>query len=339
MPTWPETAAATSTSPIPCVSARRSEVLRATEQLLVSTWPQIELAPVEQAFADFDALFAGRMPGYAGVDTRLSRPTAHARCHAGDGAPARRLRATGRGCAATRSRARRARRDPGAVSRRRLSAPQYAIASRPTAPNSRAVTSAAAAEFLRTICRRSVSATGARWPRRSFTSPATSGRSTQIVTHDARDTRAGAPARHRRHDRAAGRSLLSGEVPRPAVSGIRARRRGTVGRRQVAAPEVQYASGLDLLRQTPGFVANTRATRLDRDFDARLSLSSKCCSRAAIPTSSPSTATCSISSRYCAARAGACCAGIRRCMRPIRRRSGRVRSLMLGYFKKAWLQD
>ena len=65
-------------------------VLRAIEQLLVSTWPQIALAPVEQAFADFDALFAGRMPGYAGVDTRLSRPPAHARCHAGDGAAARR---------------------------------------------------------------------------------------------------------------------------------------------------------------------------------------------------------------------------------------------------------
>src|SRR5579863_5959824 len=45
------------------------DVLRATEQLLVSAWPQIVLTPVERAFDDFDALFAGRMPGYAGVDT------------------------------------------------------------------------------------------------------------------------------------------------------------------------------------------------------------------------------------------------------------------------------
>ena len=45
------------------------EVLRATEQLLVSAWPQIVLAPVVRSFNDFDALFAGRMPGYAGVDT------------------------------------------------------------------------------------------------------------------------------------------------------------------------------------------------------------------------------------------------------------------------------
>ena len=44
------------------------EVLRATEKLLVSAWPQIALAPVERSFNDFDALFAGRMPGYAGVD-------------------------------------------------------------------------------------------------------------------------------------------------------------------------------------------------------------------------------------------------------------------------------
>ena len=36
-------------------------VLRAVEQLLVSTWPHIVLAPVERAFADFDALFAGQV--------------------------------------------------------------------------------------------------------------------------------------------------------------------------------------------------------------------------------------------------------------------------------------
>lgn len=45
------------------------EVLRATERLLVSTWPRIELQPVERAFEDFDALSSGRWPGYAGVDT------------------------------------------------------------------------------------------------------------------------------------------------------------------------------------------------------------------------------------------------------------------------------
>jgi len=33
-------------------------------------------------------------------------------------------------------------------------------------------------------------------------------------------------------------------------------------------PQVKYASGLDLLRQTPDFVADTRSKRLDRDFGA-----------------------------------------------------------------------
>jgi hypothetical protein len=45
------------------------EVLRAVAQLFASTWPSMQMAPLERAFADFDALFAGRMPGYAGVDT------------------------------------------------------------------------------------------------------------------------------------------------------------------------------------------------------------------------------------------------------------------------------
>jgi hypothetical protein len=45
------------------------DVLRAVAKLLVSTWPRLRLEPIERAFADFDALFAGRTPGYAGVDT------------------------------------------------------------------------------------------------------------------------------------------------------------------------------------------------------------------------------------------------------------------------------
>ncbi|MGH8232273.1 MAG: hypothetical protein ACRESY_10665, partial [Steroidobacteraceae bacterium] len=44
-------------------------VLRAVELLMQSTWPLMQLAPIQRAFADFDALFAGRMPGYSGVDT------------------------------------------------------------------------------------------------------------------------------------------------------------------------------------------------------------------------------------------------------------------------------
>src|ERR1700722_11815626 len=45
------------------------EVLQAVGQLFASIWPQMQMAPLERAFADFDAMFAGRSPGYAGVDT------------------------------------------------------------------------------------------------------------------------------------------------------------------------------------------------------------------------------------------------------------------------------
>jgi len=46
-----------------------SAVMRAVGQLLVSTWPGIDTSPVERAFRDLDEMFAGRAPGYLGVDT------------------------------------------------------------------------------------------------------------------------------------------------------------------------------------------------------------------------------------------------------------------------------
>ena len=44
-------------------------VLQAVEQLYVPLWPGIQMEPVRRAFAQFDELFSGRVPGYAGVDT------------------------------------------------------------------------------------------------------------------------------------------------------------------------------------------------------------------------------------------------------------------------------
>jgi hypothetical protein len=44
-------------------------VLHAVEQLFAPTWPGISLEPVRRAFAQFDDMFSGRVPGYAGVDT------------------------------------------------------------------------------------------------------------------------------------------------------------------------------------------------------------------------------------------------------------------------------
>jgi hypothetical protein len=50
------------------VSSPRA-VLHAVGQLLDSTWPGVHTKPLENAFQDFEEMFAGRMPGYFGVDT------------------------------------------------------------------------------------------------------------------------------------------------------------------------------------------------------------------------------------------------------------------------------
>jgi len=44
-------------------------VLEAIEALYRPIWPTLELAPLEQAFEHFERLFAGDVPGYFGVDT------------------------------------------------------------------------------------------------------------------------------------------------------------------------------------------------------------------------------------------------------------------------------
>ncbi len=44
-------------------------VRAAVEPLLHATWPEISLAKVADAFEHFELLFAGRIPGYHGVDT------------------------------------------------------------------------------------------------------------------------------------------------------------------------------------------------------------------------------------------------------------------------------
>jgi hypothetical protein len=46
-----------------------ASVTQAVGQLLASTWPGVDTRPVERAFRDFEEMFAGRAPGFAGVDT------------------------------------------------------------------------------------------------------------------------------------------------------------------------------------------------------------------------------------------------------------------------------
>jgi hypothetical protein len=44
-------------------------VLEAVEALYRPVWPELEFKPLEQAFEHFERLFAGQVPGYFGVDT------------------------------------------------------------------------------------------------------------------------------------------------------------------------------------------------------------------------------------------------------------------------------
>ena len=50
------------------VSSPRA-VLRAVEMLYRPTWPGLSMEPLARAFEHFERLFAGRVPGYHGVDT------------------------------------------------------------------------------------------------------------------------------------------------------------------------------------------------------------------------------------------------------------------------------
>jgi len=45
------------------------DVRDAAKGLLLDTWPDIDFLPVARAFHDFEMAFTGRMPGYFGVDT------------------------------------------------------------------------------------------------------------------------------------------------------------------------------------------------------------------------------------------------------------------------------
>ena len=102
--------------------------------------------------------------------------------------------------------------------------------------------------------------------------------------------------------------------------------------------EVRYASGLDLLRQTPAFVANTRATRLDNRFDAAYHYL-----EILFDGRNPYIEAIDRNMHYLEQILRSESWRLLRRNPPLHAADpntlGRVRSLMLGYFKKAWLQD
>jgi len=311
------------------------EVMRAVEELMVSAWPQLGFAPLERAFDDFDRLSSGRMPGYAGVDTvyhdrqhTLDVTLAMARLLAGyerQSAPAGQLG-----------------QERAVVGIVLALFHDVGYLRRPgddTQINGAEFTRnhvSRGAEFLRTYLPQ-IGLPG--WAETAAQIVHFTGYErpfSQIVTHDERDVRLGhllgtADMIAQLADRCYLEKCRDRLYPEFVLGGIAL---STAD----GKPQVRYASGLDLLRQTPQFVASTRATRLDGHFDRAY--------------------------RYLELLFDGCnpyIEAIDRNMqyldqvlrseswRMLRRRPplhaadpdtlNRVRGLMLGYFKSAWLRD
>jgi hypothetical protein len=310
-------------------------VLHAVEQLLSSTWPQIVLAPIERAFADFDALFAGRMPGFSGVDTvyhdrqhTLDVTLAMARLLAGyerQVEPERQLgseRATAGVILALFH-------DVGYL--RRSSDREQANGAEFTLNHV-----SRGAEFLAhylpqiglpqwaDVAAQIIHFTGYERPFE------------QIETHDARDIALGhllgtADMIAQLADRCYLEKCRDRLYPEFVLGGVAM---STAD----GSREVRYASGLDLLRQTPAFVANTRATRLDDRFDAAYRYL-----EILFEGRNPYIEAIDRNMHYLEQILRSESWRLLRRNPPLHAADpntlGRVRSLMLGYFKKAWLQD
>lgn len=311
------------------------EVLRAVEQLLVSSWPRVSLRPVEQAFADFDALFAGRMPGYAGVDTVY-----HDRQHTLDVtlAMARLLAGFERQA------------EPAAQLGEERAVLGVVLALfhdvgylRRTSDH----TQSNGAEFTRNHVSRGAEFLQHYLPQIGFAPWAAVAAQivhftgyerpfSQIVTRDVRDTRLGhllgtADMIAQLSDRCYLEKCRDRLYPEFVLGGV-AMSTGD-GRR-----EVRYASGLDLLRQTPEFVNQTRATRLDAAFERSYRYL-----EILFDGRNPYIEAINRNMQYLEQVLRS------ESWRMLRRNPplyaadpdtlGTVRSLMVGYFKKAWLQD
>ena len=241
-----------------------SAVMRAVGQLLVSTWPGVDTAPVERAFRDFDEMFAGRAPGYLGVDTvyhdrqhTLDVTLAMARLLAGYERQEEPLWLLG----AERAVA-------GVIMALFHDVGYLRRADEAHLNNGAALTSVHVTRgatfleqyFLRLqmpqwadVAREIVHFTGYERP------------FDKIRIDDPRDRRLGhllgtADMIAQLSDRCYLEKCRDRLYPEFVLGGM------ALGKSVEGYPTVRYASGLDLLRQTPGFVAMTRAKRLDGDF-------------------------------------------------------------------------
>jgi len=240
------------------------EVAREVSRLVLSTWPDADIQPLRRAFRDFDDMFAGRRSGFLGVDTvyhdtqhSLDVTLAMARLLAGYERQVEPLWQLG--------------------SERAVAGVIMALfhdVGYLRRPEDQGF--ANGAELTRVHVSRGVGfledyfpASGlSQWARVSSAILHFTGYEkplADIVVDDARDRRMGhllgtADMIAQLADRCYLEKCRDRLYPEFVLGGM------ALGSTGIGTATVRYASGLDLLRQTPGFVAHTRQQRLDGEF-------------------------------------------------------------------------
>jgi hypothetical protein len=240
------------------------DVARAVARLLLTTWPDADIAPMRRAFTDFDDMFAGRKPGFAGVDTvyhdtqhSLDVTLAMARLVAGYEQQVDPLWQLG-SARAVAGVIMALFHDVGYLRR----------------PFDTGCTNGA--ELTRVHVSRGVEFLNEYFPTLGLSQWASVSASilhftgyerplADIVVADARDRRMGhllgtADMIAQLADRCYLEKCRDRLYPEFVLGGM------ALGATGIGTATVRYASGLDLLRQTPGFVAHTRQQRLDGEF-------------------------------------------------------------------------
>jgi hypothetical protein len=240
------------------------DVARAVARLVQTTWPDADVAPLARAFHDFDDMFAGRKKGFAGVDTvyhdtqhSLDVTLAMARLLAGHEQQAEPLWKFG------------AERAVAGVIMALFHDVGYL-----RRPEDTGV--ASGAELTRVHVSRGIGFLYDYFPTLGLSQWASVSASilhftgyekpfANLEVADARDRRMGhllgtADMIAQLADRCYLEKCRDRLYPEFVLGGM------ALGSTGIGTANVRYASGLDLLRQTPGFVAHTRAQRLDGEF-------------------------------------------------------------------------
>jgi hypothetical protein len=241
-----------------------AEVAVAVARLVQSTWPDADTRPLKRAFTDFDDMFAGRKPGFSGVDTvyhdtqhSLDVTLAMARLLAGHEQQVEPLWQFG------------AERAIAGIVMALFHDVGYLR--RPTD-----LDCSNGAELTRVHVSRGVVFLNDYFPALGLSQWASVSAAilhftgyerqlSDIVVSDARDRRLGhllgtADMITQLADRCYLEKCRDRLYPEFVLGGM------ALGATGIGTATVRYASGLDLLRQTPGFVAHTRQQRLDGEF-------------------------------------------------------------------------